>query len=139
MDRIHTLNFAIQAGNIEAMFPSSNLSYDQNVLRWESSITPTPLSNPYQIKLIYVRDKNPNVYVTSPRLKLFQGKTKLPHVYDTKKQWLCLYYRKTREWRRDMNIAITVIPWISEWLLHYEFWLANGKWSGGGTHSDPII
>ena len=35
-----------------------------------------------------------------------------------------------------MNIAETIIPWASEWLLHYEIWLATGEWQGGGIHPD---
>lgn len=135
----HTLNFAIQAGKIMSMFPSSRISFDQNILTWESTLTPSPLSDNYKIKVIYVRDKNPDIYVLSPKLKLFPGESKLPHVYSSEKQWLCIYYRKTREWRSDMAISDTVLPWTCEWLLHYEFWLGNGKWRGGGTHGDPII
>ena len=31
-------------------------------------------------------------------------------------------------------IADTIIPWTSEWLLHYEIWVATGIWHGGGIH-----
>lgn len=137
MGKIQTLNFAIQAGKIRSLFPSSDIFFNQNILKWKYSITPSPLSDTYDIKMIYVRDKHPNVYVVSPQLDLFPGETRLPHVYSTEQQWLCLYYRKTLEWRSDMIIANTIIPWTSEWLIHYEFWLGNGKWRGGGTHSEP--
>lgn len=44
-----------------------------------------------------------------------------------------------------MLIADTIVPWASEWLLHYEYWLSTGTWHGGGhepvskkpTSSDP--
>jgi hypothetical protein len=35
-----------------------------------------------------------------------------------------------------MPLAMTVIPWISEWLYFYELWLVTGEWLGGGTHAE---
>ncbi len=133
-NKIQTLNMGLQGGRIKSLFPSSSISFDQKLLTWKHSITPSPLSNSYQIKLLYRIGDHPNVFVTSPTLLLYPGETKLKHVYDTSKQWLCLYYRKGREWNGGMYIADTVIPWISEWLLHYECWLATGTWHGGGIH-----
>jgi hypothetical protein len=31
-----------------------------------------------------------------------------------------------------MLIATSIVPWASEWLLHYEIWRATGTWTGGG-------
>lgn len=125
----------IQAGKIKSLFPYSNLSLSQNGLTWKYNITPSPLSASYEIKLSYTKGHNPNVYVLSPKLKFYPGTTNLPHVYDTKKQWLCIYYRKGKEWQSNMLIADTIIPWTCEWLLHYECWLATGVWHGGGIHN----
>jgi len=47
---------------------------------------------------------------------------------------LCLYYHYEYDVTR-MLLADTVIPWASEWLLHYEIWLATGTWHGGGHGS----
>jgi hypothetical protein len=33
-----------------------------------------------------------------------------------------------------MPLAKTIIPWIYDWLFHYEIWLATGDWTGGGIH-----
>jgi hypothetical protein len=33
-----------------------------------------------------------------------------------------------------MLLCQTIVPWISEWLLHYEIWLVTGKWCAGGIH-----
>lgn len=134
----HTLNLAIQAGKMMSLFPMSKITFDQNFLVWESFITPSPLSAEYLIKIMYARDSHPDVFVVSPKLTLYQGQEKLPHVYDTEKQWLCIYYRRGREWRSNMAISDTVLPWTCEWLLHYEFWLGTGKWLGGGIHGDII-
>jgi len=129
-----SLNFALQAGKINFMFPGSHLNFDQNRLVWAHSLTPSPLSSTYDVRLIYKRGEDPNVFVTNPKLKLYPGETKLPHVYNTDKQWLCLYFRKAREWRPNMLIANTVISWTCEWLVHYELWVGTGDWHGGGIH-----
>jgi hypothetical protein len=132
--KTHSLNMALQAGKIKSVFPASAITYNQSSLTWKYMLTPTPLSNSYNIKLTYVMGGQPNVYVVSPTLALYPGATKLEHVYDTKKQWLCIYYRKAGEWKSSMLIADTIIPWTCEWLLHYECWLATGIWHGGGIH-----
>ncbi|HUG31987.1 MAG TPA: hypothetical protein VMM14_03765 [Acidimicrobiia bacterium] len=73
----------------------------------------------------------PLVYVAKPHLSLING-LHLPHVYPL--NTLCLYYGM-REWNGSMLIANTLVPWIAEWLAHYEVWLATGgDWLGGGVH-----
>lgn len=46
----------------------------------------------------------------------------------------CLYWPRTAEWDGSMLLAEVVVPWTSEWLAHYEIWLATGKWHGRGIH-----
>lgn len=133
-NRTRTLNFAIQAAKIKALFPDSSPTSNHNRLVWNHTITPSPLSASYDVKLVYVRDDWPKVYVVNPKLELYPGEVALPHVYSTEEQWLCLYYRPGREWKADMHLADTIIPWTCEWLLHYELWLATGNWHGGGIH-----
>ena len=82
----------------------------------------------FRVKL-GLRDKN-RVHLGA----LADGAQRLPHVYDHVKQQLCLYYGPAREWTPDKMIADTIVPWASEWLLHYEFWLVTGIWHGGGIH-----
>ncbi len=36
------------------------------------------------------------------------------------------------EWKHDMLLSVTILPWIAEWLIHYELWLITGHWTGGG-------
>jgi hypothetical protein len=31
-----------------------------------------------------------------------------------------------------MLLADSIVPWASEWLFFYEFWLVTGEWDGGG-------
>nr|HPI87014.1 hypothetical protein [Bacteroidales bacterium] len=97
----------------------------------------SPLSDSYNIKIVYDIDNHPDIYVIKRKLKLFSGATSLPHVYDTAKQHLCVYYRTAKEWNKSMPIVDSIVPWTSEWLYHYEFWLATGTWHGKGIHGKP--
>jgi hypothetical protein len=136
--KIHSINMAIQAKKIEAIFPNSNPSFNAHSLTWKYTLTPSPMSNSYDVKLSYIKDKQPNVYIVNPILELYPGQKKLPHVYDNQKQWLCLYYRKGKQWNSSMLLVDTIIPWTSEWLFHYECWLATGKWHGGGIEHGVV-
>lgn len=133
----HPINIGHQAGKIKHLFPDSSVSFGANTLTWKYSLQPTPMSITYDVKLVYQLNQDPNVFITSPKLKFAEGKKALPHVYDTDKQWLCLYYRKAREWNSTMLLVDTVIPWTAEWLFFYEIWSVTGIWNGGGiTHGN---
>ncbi len=102
-------------------------------LKWIGIVTPSPLSATYTLNMHYSYSEGVNVYVAEPKpLKLAKGRKKLPHVYSTPKQQLCLYYPKEREWNTGMYYVHTLIPWACEWLCHYELWVGTGIWHGGG-------
>ena len=62
----------------------------------------------------------------------------LPHVYENPDNYrlpfLCLFDPYVPEWGIDDCISDTTIPWTERWLINYEFWIATGKWTGGGRH-----
>ena len=66
----------------------------------------------------------------------------LPHVYlmrnDIPRSPLCLFDPDAGEWNADDFIALTTIPWASDWLACYEAWRATGRWYGGGRHDDGL-
>ena len=94
---------------------------------------PSPVSPSYEVKLQYTSEEGAKVFVLDPDpLTLAPGKTKLPHVYSTQRQELCLYYPKWREWHPGKLYVHTLVPWASEWLFHYEIWVGTGQWYGGG-------
>lgn len=135
--RIKAVAIAVQAGNLKRMFPEAVISTIHDYrLTWTNTLSPSPLGGTYKIKLIYETGSSPKVYVVDPT-PLFrpEGKSKLPHCYDSIKQHLCLYYPNGREWNKSMLLTQTIIPWTYEWLYHYEIWLINGGyWTGGGAH-----
>lgn len=135
------LNLPIQAAKIKKRFPGSRIITYPHQLIWKGSLTPSYWSDTYDIKIRYKIGMHPAVYVINKKLQRYPGKKYLPHVYDTAQQWLCLYYKKAREWKSNMFIADTIIPWTSEWLYHYEIWAGTGKWQGKGIHGklEPYV
>jgi hypothetical protein len=130
MSRISLIH---QAGALKSYFPESEIiRKGEDELIWIGDITPTPLSETYRVKLHYKRGAFINVSVVARKLKLAEGATKLPHVYSTHRQQLCLYYPKDNEWHTGMYYVKSLIPWASEWLYHYEIWVGSGQWHGGG-------
>ncbi|MFP5040301.1 hypothetical protein [Parasediminibacterium sp. JCM 36343] len=131
MNKIDLLH---QEGALKSYFPNSKIIRNgNNEIIWSSEIRPSALSSLYTLKLHYEYKKQIRIFVISPtKLALAEGKTELPHVYSTVKQQLCLYYPKDKEWDLGMYYVHTLIPWASEWLIHYELWVSTGTWHGGG-------
>lgn len=136
MSRIPMRN---QALALRSYFKDSKIHWTSSSLSWVYTVTPTPLSDNYTLKLKYKRGKGVQVFVIAPqKLKLAEGKKRLPHVYSHEEQRLCLYYPsdedRERTWKPDMYFAKTIVPWAVEWLEFYEYWLGTGIWLGGGIH-----
>jgi hypothetical protein len=129
MKRANSL--AAQAGHLQKMFPSSRANIKRNQLTWVATLHPSPLSNHYKVRLQYKLDERPDVEVLDPKLEENDGR-RPPHLYPMER--LCLYLPRMNEWNGEMLLADTIVPWISEWLLNYEIWLATGDWYGGGEH-----
>lgn len=125
-----------QIGAIRSYFPNGSFTHKSNDrFVWNVNITPSPNSLTYSIKLDYSLKNGASVFVTNPNpLPLATGEMRLPHVYSHEQQKLCLYYPNGEEWNRTKYLVHTIIPWTSEWLLHYEVWLITGVWNGGGIH-----
>lgn len=125
-----------QEKTILKYFPESKTAIVGKKLIWKGYLQPTPFSKKYEIKINYEAGKI-SIYVLNPKLDICEGQKKLPHIYNAKKQQLCLFFK---EWNGGMFIIDTIIPWTSEWLYFYEIWLVNGGiWLGGGTtHNNTI-
>jgi len=125
------INLATQQLKLRSLFPRARTRIQRSELSWEADITPTPLSEVYRVGLTYKLGEPPDVHVFSPKLERLE-KCPLPHVY--KGEMLCLYLPRAGEWRADKFLALTIVPWTSEWLANYEVWRATGGvWCGGGT------
>jgi hypothetical protein len=98
-------------------------------LIWIFSVQPSPLSVTYTVRLEYEQSDRPQVTVVDPPLQRGEDGS-LPHVYPGDE--LCLYFDEFDGTRH--LVADTIVPWVSEWLFHYELWLSTGEWHGGGLH-----
>ncbi len=127
-----------QEGALKSYFPKSKIIRDgENEIIWVGDVIPSPLSALYKLKIHFHEKEGVKVYVVKPNpLKLAENKNALPHVYSTKKQRLCLFYPKDKEWNTGMFYVKTLIPWACEWLVHYEIWVSSGIWNGGGIHNE---
>ena len=130
--KIKHIPLSIQGRNLKNLFPKSYLSIHRNCLTWDANFTPTHLSETYRIQLKYKLKSRPDVFVISPELVIPEGE-KLPHIFPSDNS-LCLYYPGIGEWSGDKLLSNTIVPWISDWLLHYEIWLSCEEWCGGGRH-----
>lgn len=128
------VSLIVQEGALRSYFPTSKITRDrEKEITWTHTLQPSSLSNTYKVKIHYSDKKGAQVFVVNPQpLEKAAGKILLPHVYSTPKQELCLYYPVWREWDPGMLYVHTLIPWTSEWLYHYEIWVATGVWNGGG-------
>lgn len=125
-------SLAQQAFALHASFPEARADLSPKRLVWRGTITPTPLSRSYPIRITYRMGQFPEVRGLGPALEARPGAS-IPHVFSNGA--LCLHLED--EWSSDMLIVHTTIPWTSEWLFNYEIWLATGTWYGGGEWPPP--
>jgi hypothetical protein len=91
--------------------------------------------------VLYALGRAPIALVDQPALITRDDQALIPHTYAPTNELPlrpCLYYPPDGDWGPDRSLATTIIPWLIQWLLHYEAWLATGVWSGGGVdHGTP--
>lgn len=125
------VSLALQQHRLAELYPESYVAIQRSRLTWIGRLQPSPLSVDYEVGLEYRLQAPPHVQLLNPALQQREGE-RSPHLFAD--DCLCLYHGPSREWHAGMMLADTVIPWASEWLLHYEVWLATGVWTGGGIH-----
>ncbi len=125
------INLAVQQLALRKQFSDAQCWIRRSELTWVGTLTPSPLSRSYRVRLRYKLSGGPAVEVLDPELERRAGE-KPSHLYPGDR--LCLYLPRTGERDSSMLLSETIIPWASEWLLHYEIWLATGEWCGGGIH-----
>ena len=123
-----------EAGLLNKHYSQGHPTLKAGILRWTGELEPSEVSRQYLVSLRYAPPRHPRVFVRRPRL-VIDANGNLPHIYSDGS--LCLH--EPGQWSPGDPIAKTILPWTSEWLLHYEFWLATGEWCGsGGNHTGPI-
>lgn len=104
----------------------------KRILILNGNVQPTILSPVYQVRITFETGKNPFVRVLSPELKLYPGKTSLPHVHTHPDNPLCLFLFEFNN--KQDALAETIVIWITWWLFFYEIWAETGDWTAPGTH-----
>jgi hypothetical protein len=117
-----------QLAALDALPLTTSVTIRRGRLRWRGNLRPSPVSECYTVRIDDAPGRRPEVTVVSPRLEVPERHDVLPHVFVGNR--LCLCY--PHEWDGHQLIASTLVPWTAEWLLHYEFWKADGEWHGGG-------
>ena len=126
--------------NVVAQFGSiASLYKDIIVEKWHCSskyyirmrIKPSLISNNYQIKMQLEQNNYPQIFVENPNIYDECGGRRPPHVYEfsDKVCRICLFMAGEVKLSEFYD---KVVPWISEWLIHYEIWRITVQWNGGG-------
>lgn len=119
------LTIAQQALGLRSVFPGSKPVIRRDRLTWTGRLQPCELSRVYTVEITYTRGRYPVTRILDPPLRATETGF-LPHTFKDKS--LCLH--DAGQWAEHMLIVDTIVPWTAEWLLHYEVWLATGKWLG---------
>lgn len=124
---------------IRSFFSDAKITNKNGNLKVLLTLQPTPFSRMYPIEIHINKNHQIQVWLVGNIQKI--DDPDFPHCYevDTANQRarLCLYHPQKYEWNRSMSVADTLIPWTCEWLFHYELWLDQGIWYGGGEHPGP--
>ena len=129
------LTAAQQALNLRGnqVFPGETRLHRGSLI-WRGAIRPTPLSRAYDVRLDYQVEETPHVIVEGPDLKMLADGRRLPHVYEQAPPRLCLYLPGTGQWRSQLRLDQTLLPWSALWFFYFEEWLESDDWKGGGRH-----
>jgi hypothetical protein len=122
------LDGAEQSLRLMRDFPSFRRIRRGNPYIWEGTLKPETISATYKIRITCHHGRRPLVDVIDPPLVPREEGGPVPHTFRPGR--ICLHL--TEEWDGTKFISQTIVPWASLWLLHYEFWKADGKWLGGG-------
>ncbi len=117
---------------MKAAWPEFESRIVRGALISRGELRPTPVNGIYRVRVELAPGSFPKAFVEAPQLRAREQGGKIPHTYDN--ELPCLFYPRAREWGDHMRVADTILPWLMEWLFHYEAWLATGWWSGGGMH-----
>ncbi|MDV6169361.1 hypothetical protein R1T16_13075 [Flavobacterium sp. DG1-102-2] len=129
---------ALQLAAIKKAFPETKvITKTWSNFEITIDLQPSPFSEVYKIKIVYKNNLFVKIFVVDKILEIAPNRKKLPHIYNSKEQQLCLYSPSKKDWKATKYISDTIIPWASEWLFYYELWLPYGEWYGGGHNEYP--
>lgn len=105
----------------------------RTVLVCRGQVQPTPINSSYRVRIEYAIPGRPRVWVEEPKLRRRTIEERIPHTFAD--DCPCLF---RSDYRSDIPLATTIVPWLYYWLFFYESWLVTGVWQGGGAHPGPV-
>lgn len=149
MRRPRPMTVSQQAAALRALWPGCQVQVRREkvqrrgrqrtteLLLARGTLSATPVTGEYEVRVEYRERENPRVFVDRPQLRrrIEARNDSIPHTYNSSAQGAerpCIFLPGS-DWDSSMAIARTVLPWFRCWLLDYEVWLATGVWSGGGA------
>lgn len=122
---------AVQDGHIRAAWPTFVRIGNEHSSVWRGWLQPTSVSGRYEVAIEYRMGFSPRAWVISPELA-----DDAPHIYSNEK--LCLYHPFEWDWHGNCILALTIFPWVANWLFYYEIWLDTGEWLGPEAPHDEV-
>lgn len=121
-------------------WPDFRCDVDGPRVSCEGSLRPTPVGAEYRVSVHYTVGRRPRVAVIDPPLSRREQEPDepIPHTFNDLtpgREKPCLHFHG--EFRPDRLLSNTILPWLVEWLAHYEIWRATGVWTGGGVDHRP--
>lgn len=132
MARAGFLSVGEQAAAIRQAWPGFRCTISAGRLSCEGHLRPTNFSRQYRVRVRYAVGSPPEVSVVQPIVTPPPGLGAVPHTYPGTVLRPCVYFPDGKQWTARARLAVTVIPWLVEWLFYFELWLATGEWLGGG-------
>jgi hypothetical protein len=122
-------NLEFHAKGLISKFPDSECTITKDVLTWRGKLTPDYFSRAYDIEIVYKAFTRPIIRVSLIGMEIPVQKNEI-HMYDDHDSSLCLFDNEKKEWKPNMALAKSIVPWTCEWLYFYEIWLITRRWLG---------
>ena len=107
------------------------------VLVCNGLVWPWELACAYRFRIEYRPGHSPKTFIEEPKLQRRDADQRIPHTYSDEE--VCLFRPFTREWNPSKPLALTIVPWLMQWLAFYEIWLCTGDWHGEGEEPAPVV
>lgn len=122
----------LQAVQLRSLHPSLETEVRAACLVGNGTIRGSALTARYRIRIRYELGSRPRAFVLDPMPQRRHPRQPVIHTNGADNE-PCLFTPEHGDWRPDMMLATTIVPWLMEWLVFYEAWFCTGRWDGGGT------
>ena len=118
----------VQLHELKKRYTHSSGKISKSCLKWECRLRPQDITDTYLIQIEYRMKRKPVVYISEGRLSEEKDLNGVPHKYGVLEDGRVQACLERYDWKDTLFLADSIVPWAMEWALHYEMWLATGKW-----------